>query len=215
MRLQPTARRTSWHHQPVTIPKLPEGARYGPRFLRALDAAARMHAAQVRKPTEIPYLTHLVGTYAIAAEYGADEDESIAALLHDAIEDVQPTDEARRVVASFGERVLAIVEACTDADTHPKPPWRERKQRYVAHLADADASVLLVSASDKLHNARSIVRDLRGVGAATWDRFTASRDEVLWYYGALVAAFRANPAHQPALIDELERVVGEMQRLSG
>ena len=99
------------------------------RLLLALDAAARMHAAQARKKTRIPYLSHLMATCAIVLEHGGDEDEAIAALLHDAIEDVQPTDAARATVARFGERVLAIVEGCTDSDEHPKKLWRERKER--------------------------------------------------------------------------------------
>jgi GTP pyrophosphokinase len=187
---------------------------YSERLLLALDTAARMHAAQLRKGTAIPYLTHLIGTCSIAYEYGADEDEAIAALLHDAIEDVQPTEAARATVATFGERVLRIVEGCTDADTHPKPPWKKRKQAYIDHLTDADASVLLVSASDKVHNARSIVRDLRVNGDAIWKRFGGRRDGTLWYYRELVTAFRANPAHRPLLIYELERTVTEMERLA-
>ena len=103
------------------------------------------------------------------------------------------------------------MEGCTDADTHPKPPWRERKERYVAHLADADASVLLKPAADKLHNALSVVADLRRVGDSVWDRFNAGRDETLWDYDAVAAAMRANPAHNPELLGELTRVVAELR----
>jgi len=187
---------------------------YSQRLIRALEAAARMHAAQRRKGTDIPYVAHLLGTCAIALEYGADEDEAIAALLHDAIEDVTPTEAARASVAGFGERVLHIVEACTDTDQHPKPPWRPRKEAYLRSLAGADASVLLVSASDKLHNARSVLADLRTVGDKVWDRFAGGRDGSLWYYRALVEAFKANPAHHAALVDELDRTVSEMERLA-
>lgn len=195
---------------PIPLPTEPW--LYSEQLLKALAAAAQMHAAQRRKGTDIPYLSHLIGTCAIALDYGADEEEAIAALLHDAIEDVTPTEAARAAVAGFGERVLRIVEGCTDSDEHPKPPWRERKEAYLRHLASADASILLVSAADKLHNARSVVADLRSVGDAVWDRFTASREESLWYYRALVNAFRANPAHLPKLIDELDRNVTEMER---
>ena len=196
------------------IPLPAEQWLYSERFLVALDTAARMHAAQRRKGGEIPYVSHLLGTCSIALEYGADEDEAIAALLHDAIEDVQPTGAARNAVAIFGDRVLAIVEGCTDADTHPKPPWRERKERYIAHLANADASILLISAADKLHNARSILADLRRVGDAVWDRFTASRDETLWYYRSIATAFAANPGHDPELVAELNRTVEELERIA-
>jgi (p)ppGpp synthase/HD superfamily hydrolase len=188
---------------------------YSARLIDALCVAARLHASQRRKGSEVPYLGHLLGTCSIALDYGADEDEAIAALLHDAIEDVQPTQDARAAVAEFGERVLAIVEGCTDSDQHPKPPWRARKQAYVDHLAAADASVLLVSSADKLHNARSVVADLRSHGQSTWDRFTGGRQGSLWYYRALVGAFRANPAHHVALVDELDREVTEMETLAG
>ena len=197
---------------PIPLPGQPW--LYSERLINALEAAALMHAAQRRKGTDIPYLAHLMGTCAIALEYGADEDEAIAALLHDAIEDVTPTKAARAAVAGFGERVLRIVEACTDTDEHPKPPWRPRKEAYLRKLAGADASVLLVSATDKLHNARSVVADLRTVGDAVWTRFGGKRKGSLWYYRALVDAFRANPAHRPELIDELDRTVTEMERLA-
>ena len=187
---------------------------YGSRLIEALGVAARLHGRQRRKGTDIPYLSHLLGTCAIALDYGASEDEAIAALLHDAIEDVEPAEEARRAVAAFGEEVLRIVEACTDTDEHPKPPWRARKEAYIAHVASADASVLLVSGADKLHNARSVVADLRSVGPTLWDRFTGGRDGSLWYYRGLVDAFRANPAHDRRLVSELELVVSEMEALA-
>lgn len=187
---------------------------YSPRLIEALGVAARLHATQRRKGSDVPYLGHLLGTCSIALDYGADEDEAIAALLHDAIEDVQPTADARAAVAGFGERVLHIVEGCTDSDQHPKPPWHARKKAYVDHLADADASVLLVSSADKLHNARSVVADLRRHGQATWDRFTGGRDGSLWYYRTLVDAFCANPAHNEDLVEELDRAVSEMETLA-
>jgi GTP pyrophosphokinase len=194
---------------------MPDGEwAYSQRFLLALDAAATMHAAQLRKGSSVPYISHLLGTCAIAMEYGANEDEAIAALLHDAIEDVRPTAQARNAVAGFGERVLAIVEGCTDSDTHPKKPWRVRKERYLAHLAEADASVLLVAGADKLHNARSLLIDLRRIGEEVWTRFNAGPDESLWFYRSVVAAMRANPAHHLDLVDELERTVEEIQRFN-
>lgn len=196
------------------VPLPPRPWRYSDRLIEAIAAAAQIHGTQIRKGTTIPYLSHLLGTCAITLDYGANEDEAIAALLHDAIEDGEPTDAARATVWSFGEEVGRVVEACTDADTHPKPPWRERKESYMARLAVEDRSVLLVSASDKLHNAGAIVRDLREVGEAVWERFTASKDEVLWYYRSLVTGYRSNPAHTPALIDELDRTVSEMEALA-
>jgi (p)ppGpp synthase/HD superfamily hydrolase len=188
---------------------------YGERLIDAMAAAAQIHAAQLRTGTTIPYLSHLLGACSIALEYGANEDEAIAALLHDAIEDGQPTEAVRATVWGFGAEVGRIVEGCTDADSHPKPPWDERKTAYLERLKSEDCSVLLVSASDKLHNARSIVRDVRGVGEELWDRFSASKEQTLWYYRSLVTVYRANPAHTRALIDELERTVREMETLAG
>jgi len=187
---------------------------YSHRFVLALTAAAQMHRAQRRKGGDVPYISHLLGSCALALEYGADEDEAIAALLHDAIEDVQPPAAARMAVAWFGERVLTIVEGCTDADTHPKPPWRERKEAYLAHVPTADRSVLLVSAADKLHNARTLIADLHWVGEELWSRFNASREESLWYYRSLVGAFRSSPDHHPELIDALDRAVTELEGLA-
>ena len=196
------------------VPLPPRPWQYSDRLIEALAAAAQIHATQARKGTSIPYLSHLLGACAIAFEYGASEDEAIAALLHDAIEDGEPTEAARKTVWSFGEEVGRIVEGCTDADTHPKPPWRERKEAYLESLATEDHSILLVSACDKLHNARSIVRDLRVVGEALWERFSAPKDETLWYYRSLVIGYRSNPAHTPALIDELDRTVAAMETLA-
>ncbi len=196
------------------VPLPPKPWQYSERIISAMAAAAQIHAAQVRKHTNIPYLSHLLGTCAIALDYGANEDEAIAALLHDAIEDGQPTEAARKTVWSFGDEVGRIVEGCTDADAHPKPRWRQRMEGYLASLAVEDRSILIVSASDKLHNARSIVRDLRLVGDDLWDRFTATKDQTLWYYRSLVKAYQGNPAHTPALIDELDRTVTEMETLA-
>ena len=213
----------AWHeasdHMPLIIdldlplPDAPELPQYSPRLMDALSVAARLHVAQVRKATDVPYLAHLLGTCAVALEYGATEDEAIAALLHDAIEDVQPVALARRAVAGFGPEVLRIVEACTDADSHPKPPWRNRKEAYIRKLAAADRSVLLVSASDKLHNARAIVADLRRIGAAVWDRFNRDADSI-WYYRSLVTAYQANPEHAEDLVAELDWTVTEIERLA-
>ena len=201
------------------VPEPPVRPLYGDRFVKALRVAAIAHGGQGRKSSDatsrpIPYISHPLGVCSIAQGYGADEDEAIAALLHDAIEDGEPTEAARATVWSFGPEVGRIVEGCTDADTHPKPPWRRRKEEYLSSLATKDHSTLLVSASDKLHNARSIVRDLRGIGDRVWGRFSVSKQETLWYYRSLVTAYRANPAHTPALVDELDRTVTEIETLA-
>ena len=134
------------------------------------------------------HISHLLGVGSLVLEHGGDEEQAMAALLHDAVED-QGAHQAGAIEARFGARVRAIVEGCTDADTMPKPPWRARKEAYIAHLEHADHDVLFVSCADKLHNARAIGTDLRTHGLAVFDRFTGGREGTLWYYGALSATF--------------------------
>jgi GTP pyrophosphokinase len=190
------------------------GMEYGERFEEALVLAARLHRTQRRKSTEVPYVTHLLAVASLVGEAGGSEDEVIAALLHDAVEDQGGRETLDEIRARFGEHVADTVDACTDAYEVPKPPWRDRKERYVAHLAAASASARLVSCADKLHNARSIVSDLRVDGEDTWPRFRGGKEGTLWYYRSLVRAFREHGA--PArLLDELERTVGEMLTLAG
>lgn len=181
------------------------------RFERALVFASRAHSGQKRKGTDIPYVAHLMGVAGIALEYGADEDEAIAALLHDAVEDQGGLPMLEEIRRCFGDRVAEIVEGCTDSHAIPKPPWLERKKAYLAHLRSASPSIVLVSAADKLHNARAILRDYRVIGEKVWARFHASREEVLWYYRSLVDAFGALGAGP--LVEELRRVVGEIEQL--
>jgi (p)ppGpp synthase/HD superfamily hydrolase len=182
------------------------------RFAEAFAYAEALHSRQIRKGTRIPYVSHLMSVAALVLEDEGDEDEAIAGLLHDAVEDQggQATlDEIRR---RFGERVARIVHGCTDSDTLPKPPWRERKERYVAHIRKAEPEVRRVSSADKLHNARSILADYRVLGDELWSRFTASKDETLWYYRSLVEAFRE--AGGGRLVSELDIVVSELERLA-
>jgi len=161
------------------------------RFAQGLELAVRAHDGQVRKGTSIPYIAHPMGVASIALEYGADEDQAIAALLHDAVEDGGAHFE-QEIRERFGARVAGIVMGCTDGvpdAAGQKPPWKQRKERYLTHLEQADAQTLLVSGSDKLHNARAILADLHTVGEAVFDRFTASKEETLWYYTSLAAIF--------------------------
>ncbi len=187
-------------------------------FERALGFATRLHARQLRKETDIPYISHLIAVAGLVLEHGGARDEAIAGLLHDAIEDC-PTDypdgraQLRRdIEREFGPEVLAIVEGCTDADVDPKPPWRARKESYLAHLAKAPPAVRLVSCADKLHNARAIVADLRVMGPALFERFTGKRDGTLWYYRALAAEFARGGPEQ--LAAELGRTVETMEALA-
>lgn len=186
------------------------------RFDRSLMFASDLHRDQLRKGTKIPYVAHLIGVASIALEHGANEEEAIAALLHDSIEDQSRGNAARlrsRIREEFGEIVLMIVEGCTDADVIPKPPWRARKAAYLTHLAEAPRSVLLVSASDKLHNARSIVADLESHGPGVWERFKGGRQGSLWYYHSLVATFKDRVPS--ALYAQLDKAVAEMEKNGG
>jgi (p)ppGpp synthase/HD superfamily hydrolase len=184
-----------------------------PKFEEALVYATRVHGGQLRKKTKIPYIGHLLGVTAIAMEYGANETESIAALLHDAVEDCGGPERQREIDEKFGKEAGEIVAGCTDTDQTPKPPWRERKEHYIAHLRSASASTRLVSASDKLHNAQAILHNLREEGDEIWTRFKGGREGTLWYYRSLVIAFRKHG--DSALIGELDRVVSEIERLAG
>lgn len=185
---------------------------FSERFTTALTYATELHATQVRKGSSVPYVAHLLGVASIALEYGANEDEAIAALLHDAIEDQGGAVTREQIRRRFGENVTAIVNGCTDADTIPKPPWRQRKEGYIAHIATASPSVLLVSAADKLHNARSILKDYRVLGESLWERFQGGKEGTLWYYRSLVDAF--NQTGTTAIGQELERVVTEIELLA-
>jgi (p)ppGpp synthase/HD superfamily hydrolase len=189
------------------------------RFDRAVELAHRVHRQQARKGTQIPYLAHVLGVAAIVLEYGGNEDEAIAALLHDTIEDAPPDFPAAKVRseirAAFGDVVLAIVEHCTDTDVQPKPPWRARKAQYLAALEHAPEIALRVSAADKLHNVRALIRDYRSHGELLWNRFNpeAGKPGTLGYYRALVEVFKRRMPGP--LADDLERELVELERLAG
>lgn len=183
------------------------------RVESALVHAATLHHDQRRKGSEVPYVTHLVSVAILVGEAGGDEDQVIAALLHDALEDQPERTSFEDLAARYGSRVASIVRACSDAEVKPKPPWRERKERYLAHLRSAPAEVLLVSCADKLHNARTIVADLRTLGARLWPRFQGGREGTLWYYRELTRIYGEREAH-PLLLGALARTVAEMVRLA-
>jgi (p)ppGpp synthase/HD superfamily hydrolase len=141
-------------------------------------------------------------------EHGGDEDAAVAALLHDVVEDAGGRPRLADVRDRFGEGVAAIVAGCTDADTLPKPPWRGRKEAYIARLAGESAPVHLVSAADKLHNARSLLADHHEIGSAVWSRFNGGKKGTLWYYRALAGSYSKAPS---ALVRELDRVVTALE----
>ena len=161
------------------------------RIAQALALAVKAHKGQYRKGTKIPYIAHPMAVASIALEHGANEDQAIAALLHDAIED-GGAEYAKEIQDQFGDKVLAIVEGCTDGVPDAsgyKGSWTLRKERYLAHLEGASADVILVSSSDKLHNARSIVEDQLKTGDDVFTRFSATKEQTLWYYSSLAEIF--------------------------
>jgi (p)ppGpp synthase/HD superfamily hydrolase len=193
------------------------------RFTRAVDYARIAHAAQCRKGSSIPYLYHLLGVASLVIEFGGNEDQVIAGLLHDTLEDCGAAHEAA-IRAQFGEAVADIVKDCTDGTAEGKAShtdaeakrrdWIERKLAYLAHLKTASDQTLLVSACDKLHNARAIVQDLEDpdVGTRVFERFTGGRDGTLGYYQALAEIFSVREVRVAKVLDA---TMGWMYELAG
>jgi hypothetical protein len=184
----------------------------GPRFEDALVYATQTHAPQSRKGTGVPYIAHLLAVASLVLEDGGDEDEAVAALLHDAVEDQGGDARLQEIRERYGERVAEIVRECSDTDATPKPPWRDRKVAYIEHVAGASPGAVRVSLADKLHNARAVLYDYRRLGEELWERFNPEADQ-LWYYRSLVAAFRARG--DGPMVEELDRVVTELEQVAG
>ncbi|MFN2151430.1 MAG: HD domain-containing protein [Anaerolineales bacterium] len=187
-------------------------SRLTPRFEEALVFATQLHAQQIRKGSQTPYVAHLLGVTALVLENGGDEDTAMAALLHDAVEDQGGLKTLNEIRKRFGTRVAEIVEACSDTFTFPKPPWRKRKQAYLDHLPHTTPEARLVSLADKLHNARSILRDLSQDGELVWNKFNGGKQGTLWYYHSLVEIFQQ--LEDNFLVAELSRVVTQIEELS-
>ena len=186
--------------------------RLGPRLQRAFRYAAKWHAGQARKSTAVPYLSHLMAVASLVLEAGGDEDMAIAALLHDVVEDCGGMPRLREIRRQFGPRVARMVEGCTDTFVEPKPEWIERKRGYLEEVKHADDETRLVSASDKLHNVRTILADFRNHGDAIWIRFNGKKEGTLWYYRALSDEYARKPNR---ITRELEIAVRELERLCG
>jgi (p)ppGpp synthase/HD superfamily hydrolase len=184
------------------------------RFVDALGYAAELHLRQRRKGKGQPYVGHLLGVAAIVIQHGGGEDEAIAALLHDAVEDQGGLPRLGEIREKFGERVAHIVDGCTDSYevSGEKQEWGERKRAYIERVAHESADVRLVSAADKLANARDILSDFRAEGDAIFTRFKGRKQGTLWYYRTLVNVFRE--AGTTPLIEELDRVVTELETLA-
>jgi (p)ppGpp synthase/HD superfamily hydrolase len=185
----------------------------GPLFEEALCFAGNLHAMQTRKGSGAPYISHLLSVTALVLQDGGDEVEAIAALLHDAVEDQGGKKTLEEIRIRFGDEVAEIVLECSDSITAPKPPWKERKIRYTERLKGASEKTLRISLADKLHNARSINRDIRSNGDEIWEKFNGGKQGTLWYYGELVKVFQSLCSGY--MVDELVRVVTEIERLAG
>lgn len=179
------------------------------RFEQALLYALQAHREQYRKGSEIPYFSHLISCAALVMEGGGDEDQTIAALLHDIAEDQGGKSRLEEIEALFGNRVRHIVEGCSDTLVNPKPPWRERKEKYIEHLSNADEDVLLVSLADKVHNLRTIYLDYQRAGNQVWDRFRGGKQGSLWYFRSLLEIFKKKYPHP--MVNELERLIGFLE----
>ncbi|MBD2132634.1 HD domain-containing protein [Sphaerospermopsis sp. FACHB-1094] len=178
------------------------------KFTEALVYATRLHGDQVRKISGVPYVSHLLSVAALVLEAGGTEEEAIAALLHDSIEDQGGKSTREEIRQLFGETVVTIIDGCTEWDTPPKPPWQERKQRYLDHLRCASPSVRLVSLADKLHNARSLLADWQQRGDIIWHHFSCGKEKTLWFYQSLLEVYQQTGSD--VMTQELERVIKEL-----
>jgi (p)ppGpp synthase/HD superfamily hydrolase len=187
------------------------------RFADALAFAFEVHREQTKKGSSVSYISHLLEVTGTVLTYGGNEDEAIAALLHDTVEDHPDIVSFASLSERFGARVATIVESCSDTSVSPKPPWKSRKQRYIEHLHSADESVMIVSAADKLSNARAVMKDFRELGDRVWTRFNAGKDDQLWYYRSVTVALtrRGQGTRVQPLIEELGRAVRKLESLCG
>jgi (p)ppGpp synthase/HD superfamily hydrolase len=196
--------------------KTKKEATLSPRMYEALELAFKLHGRDVRKSSKVPYLAHLLHVCALVLQDGGSEDEAVAALLHDALEDKPEKINRNKIRRRFGEKVLEIVQICTDTPENykggPKPPWRERKDAYLERVGTEPPDLLRVTIADKIDNARAILIDHRRSGDELWNRFNASKGEVQWYYDESVKAYLKAGVTGP-LLKELKQLVGEIKRL--
>lgn len=184
---------------------------YSQNMEAALVYASVAFRHKTRKGSRVPYLTHLLAVSALVGEHGGTEDQMIAALLHDVLEDIEGS--TREDLATrFGEAVASAVEALSDTTEHPKPVWKVRKTRYLERLTQESPFVKLVSAADKLHNLQSLLRDLQQHGTIVWERFNAGREEQIWYYQKAVIAL--GTGWETPLLAELRDEVAQLEQLA-
>ncbi|BDX34293.1 guanosine polyphosphate pyrophosphohydrolase [Mycobacterium antarcticum] len=194
------------------MPERTTTPRLSTRFDEALAYTSSLHRRQTRKGGDIPYVGHLLSVASLVIEGGGTEAQTIAALLHDAVEDQGGAPVLAEIREKFGDEVAQIVAECSDTDVVPKPPWQERKQHYVDHLGEASEATILVSLADKLDNARAILRDYRQQGDELWQRFNVKDPEMhLWYYRSLLTVFKQR--NTTWLVAELDRVYVELEQM--
>ena len=182
------------------------------RFLRAFSKAFTLHGEQLRKSSQTPYIAHLLSVTALVFENGGSEDQAIAALLHDAVEDAGGIDTLNEIREEFGDSIANLVDGCTDSYTQPKADWKPRKVAYLEKIENASDDIKLISLADKVHNARSILLDLHLAGETTWDKFKGKKTGTLWYYQSLAKIF--DDAPYPSLKNELRNLVDEIHILA-
>ncbi len=189
-----------------------------PRLYKALQFTFKLHGHDARKESNVPYLAHLLSVCALVQQDGGDEDEAIAALLHDALEDKPEETNRNEITELFGERVVTIIEV--SIDTPPdyiggvKPEWRQRKEAYLSHARNTNPSMLRVTIADKVDNARAILADYQRLGEGLWKRFNAGKEDQLWYYKSSISAYEA-AGYQGPLLEELRRLVSLIRAQAG
>jgi len=199
------------HHLPVEGDTSAGKELLDDRFAEALQYAWQLHRHQKRKMGGTPFFAHLMSVAGLVLDYGGSPQEAMAALLHDAVEDQGGLETLEEIRRRFGQQVADIVEGCTDSFQQPKPPWRERKERFLARLAKASDSVRLVCAADKIHNLRSLIREYRAHGEAVWSAFRGGREGTIWYYRTLLEVLqRGRPL---PIVQELADVWNQLEKL--
>lgn len=178
------------------------------KFETALVYATRLHANQIRKMSGVPYISHLLSVSALVLEAGGNENEAIAALLHDSVEDQGGSQTREQIRRVFGDEIVAIIDGCTECDTYPKPPWEERKRKYLENLRHATPSVRRISLADKLHNARSLLADRQKFGDKIWTRFKGGKEKTLWFYRSLIEVYQQTGSDW--MTEEFTRVVSQL-----
>ena len=186
---------------------------YSKEVVDAFALAHELHRGQVRKGSEAPYLTHLMAVAATVGEFGGTEQQVIAALLHDAVEDQGGRATLERIRARFGDDVATYVEGCSDTDTKPKPPWRQRKEAFIQRMTDAPHEIKLIVAADKLHNVRTLTTVLRQSGPSVWERFRGGHDGTLWYHAEMLRALATD--WQNPILHEVADAIDRLHRLDG